>query len=167
MSDAPEGLPTDTPPLAIWIGFIAMVVGQFMAVLDIQIVASALGAIQAGVSASRDEISWVQTSYLIAEVIGIPLSGFLGRALGTRLLFCLSALGFTFSSLLCAFAWDINSLIAFRAAAGLQRRGDDPDGDGDALSRLPAALAADDGRDDGHGDHAGAVAGADAWRHDR
>lgn len=118
MSDAPEGLPTDTPPLAIWIGFIAMVVGQFMAVLDIQIVASALGAIQAGVSASRDEISWVQTSYLIAEVIGIPLSGFLGRALGTRLLFCLSALGFTFSSLLCAFAWDINSLIAFRALQG-------------------------------------------------
>jgi MFS transporter, DHA2 family, multidrug resistance protein len=110
--------PDDSPPLAIWIGFIAMVVGQFMAILDIQIVASALGSIQAGVSASRDEISWVQTSYLIAEVIGIPLSGFLGRALGTRLLFCISAIGFSISSLLCAFAWDINSLIAFRALQG-------------------------------------------------
>ena len=118
MSDALVGPTTETPPLAIWIGFIAMVVGQFMAVLDIQIVASALGSIQAGISASRDEISWVQTSYLIAEVIGIPLSGFLGRALGTRLLFCLSALGFTFASLLCAFAWDINSLIAFRVLQG-------------------------------------------------
>src|ERR1044072_783555 len=97
--------PDDSPPLAVWIGFIAMVVGQFMAILDIQIVASAIGTIQAGASASRDEISWVQTAYLIAEVIGIPLSGFLGRALGTRLLFCLSAIGFSLSSLLCAFAW--------------------------------------------------------------
>jgi len=115
---AAAGPADDSPPLAIWIGFIAMVVGQFMAILDIQIVASAIGAIQAGVSASRDEISWVQTSYLIAEVIGIPLSGFLGRALGTRLLFCLSALCFSFSSLLCAFAWDIQSLIVFRALQG-------------------------------------------------
>ena len=106
MSDAAlaAAKPDDSPPLYIWIGFIAMVVGQFMAILDIQIVASALGSIQAGVSASRDEISWVQTSYLIAEVIGIPLSGFLGRALGTRLLFCISALAFSFTSLLCAFA---------------------------------------------------------------
>ncbi|MBL8538152.1 MAG: DHA2 family efflux MFS transporter permease subunit [Hyphomonadaceae bacterium] len=106
------------PPLIIWIGFAAMVFGNFMAILDIQIVASAIGSIQAGVSASRDEISWVQTAYLIAEVIGIPLSGFLGRALGTRLLFCLSALSFSLSSLLCAFSWDIGSLIVFRALQG-------------------------------------------------
>ncbi len=119
MSDAaPAAIPDDSPPLHIWIGFIAMVIGQFMAILDIQIVASAIGSIQAGVSASRDEISWVQTAYLIAEVIGIPLSGFLGRALGTRLLFCLSAIGFSISSLLCAFAWDIGSLIVFRAMQG-------------------------------------------------
>ncbi len=110
--------PDDSPPLHIWIGFIAMVVGQFMAILDIQIVASAIGSIQAGVSASRDEISWVQTAYLIAEVIGIPLSGFLGRALGTRLLFCISAVGFSVASLLCAFSWDITSLIVFRALQG-------------------------------------------------
>lgn len=106
------------PPLALWIGFSAMVVGNFMAILDIQIVASAIGSIQAGVSASRDEISWVQTAYLIAEVIGIPLSGFLGRALGTRLLFTLSALAFSLSSLLCAMSWDIGSLIVFRALQG-------------------------------------------------
>jgi len=115
---AAAATPDDSPPLTIWIGFIAMVVGQFMAILDIQIVASAIGSIQAGVSASRDEISWVQTAYLIAEVIGIPLSGFLGRALGTRLLFCISALAFSFSSLLCAFSWDISSLIVFRALQG-------------------------------------------------
>jgi DHA2 family multidrug resistance protein len=108
----------DTPPLHIWIGFLAMVLGQFLAVLDIQIVASAIGSIQAGISASRDEISWVQTSYLIAEVIAIPLTGFLTGALGTRLLFTISALAFSFASLLCAFAWDINSLIIFRALQG-------------------------------------------------
>lgn len=118
MSAEAAARPDDAPPLAIWIGFIAMIIGQFMAVLDIQIVASAIGSIQAGVSASRDEISWVQTAYLIAEVIGIPLSGFLGRALGTRLLFCLSAFAFSITSMLCAFSWDITSLIVFRALQG-------------------------------------------------
>ena len=63
------------------IGFLAMVFGMFMAILDIQIVSASLAEIQAGLSASSDEISWVQTSYLIAEVIMIPLSGFLGRLL--------------------------------------------------------------------------------------
>ena len=106
------------PSAAVWIGFIGMAIGNFMAVLDIQIVASSMNSIQAGISASRDEISWVQTAYLIAEVIGIPLSGFLGRAFGTRVLFCLSSLGFAVSSLLCAMAWDLPSLIVFRAMQG-------------------------------------------------
>lgn len=100
------------------IGFIAMMVGNFMALLDIQIVASAIGSIQAGISASRDEISWVQTAYLIAEVVGIPLSGFLARTLGTRRLFVISSALFTLSSLLCSFAWDISSLVVFRALQG-------------------------------------------------
>ena len=47
----------------------------------------------------RSEVSWVQTAYLIAEVIAIPLSGFLSRALGTRLLFAISAAGFTIARL--------------------------------------------------------------------
>ena len=64
--------------------FLAMCFGMFMAFLDIQIVSASLAEIQAGLSASADEIPWVQTSYLIAEVIAIPLSGFLSRALGTR-----------------------------------------------------------------------------------
>jgi DHA2 family multidrug resistance protein len=118
MSAPAETRDDASPPLAVWIGFSAMVFGNFMAILDIQIVASAISEIQAGVSASRDEISWVQTAYLIAEVIAIPLCGFLGRALGTRLLFCASALLFSLSSLLCAFAWDIGSLILFRALQG-------------------------------------------------
>ena len=66
------------------IGFLAMVVGMFMAILDIQIVSASLAEIQAGLSASSDEVAWVQTAYLIAEVIMIPLSGYLSRALSTR-----------------------------------------------------------------------------------
>jgi len=75
------------------VAFVAMSFGMFMAVLDIQIVSASLAEIQAGLAASRDEISWVQTSYLIAEVIAIPLSGFLSRALGTRVMFAASAAG--------------------------------------------------------------------------
>src|ERR1700756_5170684 len=80
------------------IAFVAMCFGMFMAFLDIQIVSSSLNDIQAGLSASADEIPWVQTAYLIAEVIAIPLSGFLSRALGTRTLFAGSCAGFTFPS---------------------------------------------------------------------
>jgi len=81
------------------IAFIIMVFGMFMSILDIQIVSASLSEIQAGLSASSSEVSWVQTAYLIPEVIAIPLSGFLSRAFGTRLLFAISAAGFTLSSL--------------------------------------------------------------------
>src|ERR1700727_2229230 len=63
------------------LAFLAMCFGMFMAFLDIQIVSASLAEIQAGLAASSDEISWVQTSYLIAEVVAIPLSGFLWRAI--------------------------------------------------------------------------------------
>ncbi|MDP3738764.1 MAG: DHA2 family efflux MFS transporter permease subunit [Hyphomonadaceae bacterium] len=104
--------------LLLNIGFFSMVIGMFMAILDIQIVASSISQIQAGVSASADEIAWIQTSYLIAEVIGIPLSGLLNRALSMRRLFVFSAVGFTAASALCALAWDLNSLIVFRCIQG-------------------------------------------------
>src|SRR5215510_2657057 len=86
------------------IAFFVMVFGMFMAILDIQIVSASLAEIQAGISASADEISWVQTSYLIAEVVMIPLSGMLSRILSTRWMFSISAAGFTVMSLLCATA---------------------------------------------------------------
>ncbi|MGR9014018.1 MAG: DHA2 family efflux MFS transporter permease subunit [Gammaproteobacteria bacterium] len=95
-----------------------MAVGVFMAVLDIQIVASSIQQIQAGLSATKDEIAWVQTSYLIAEVIVIPLSGWLGRVFSTRYLYVISAGGFTLASLLCAFAWNLPSMIVFRCLQG-------------------------------------------------
>src|ERR1700743_3561485 len=100
------------------VAFLIMVFGMFMSILDIQIVSASLSDIQAGVSASSSEISWVQTAYLIAEVIAIPLSGFLSRALGTRLLFVISASGFTASSFLCGFASSIEQMILWRAIQG-------------------------------------------------
>ncbi|MFZ0169797.1 MAG: DHA2 family efflux MFS transporter permease subunit, partial [Candidatus Dormiibacterota bacterium] len=100
------------------IAFLIMVFGMFMAILDIQVVSASLTDIQAGLSASATEVSWVQTSYLIAEVIAIPLSGFLSRALGTRLLFAISAAGFTVASLLCGFTSSIEQMILWRAIQG-------------------------------------------------
>lgn len=114
---------TQSPPSAIsartLVAYLAMVVGLFMAVLDIQIVASSLAEIRAGLFAAQDEISWVQTSYLIAEVVVIPLTGWLQRLLSTRLLFVLAAGGFTIMSLACAGAWSIESMMVFRALQGL------------------------------------------------
>ncbi len=98
--------------------FLAMVFGMFMAILDIQVVSASLAEIQAGLGASSDEISWVQTAYLVAEVIMIPLSGILARILSTRVLFAGSALGFTIASFMCSTATDINQMILYRAIQG-------------------------------------------------
>ena len=100
------------------IAFVAMVFGMFMAILDIQIVSASLAEIQAGLSASADEIAWVQTSYLIAEVIMIPLSGLLARVISTRYLFAIAAGGFTIMSVMCATATSIEEMIVWRALQG-------------------------------------------------
>jgi DHA2 family multidrug resistance protein len=101
-----------------WFGVLAMVVGLFMAIMDVQIVTSSLTQIQGGLSASADEISWVQTAYLIADVVMVPLSGTLSRLLSTRVLFVTAALGFTGASALCATATSLSQMIVFRAMQG-------------------------------------------------
>jgi DHA2 family multidrug resistance protein len=105
------------PPRRLF-AFLAMCFGMFMAFLDIQIVSASLSEIQAGLSASADEIPWVQTAYLIAEVVAIPLSGFLSRAIGTRILFTISAGGFTIASVMCGTSTSIDSMIVWRAVQG-------------------------------------------------
>jgi len=112
--------PPASPPVSRtqFAGFMVMVLGMFMAILDIQIVSASISDIQAGLAASPDEASWIQTSYLIAEIVMIPLSGFLSRLLSTRVLFCLSATGFTIFSLACATASSLPLMILFRAAQG-------------------------------------------------
>jgi MFS transporter, DHA2 family, multidrug resistance protein len=100
------------------LAFASMSIGFFIALLDIQIVSASLADIGGGLSAGADEIAWVQTSYLIAEIVVIPLSGWLTRVFSTRWLFCASAAGFTVTSLLCGWAWNIESMILFRALQG-------------------------------------------------
>lgn len=109
---------TEMPSMKQRIGFVAVMLGMFMAILDIQIVASSLNEIQAGVLATPDEISWVQTAYLIAEIIMIPLSGMLTRWLSTHLTFVISCLAFTVASIGCALAQTIDQLIVMRAIQG-------------------------------------------------
>ncbi|MGH7098389.1 MAG: DHA2 family efflux MFS transporter permease subunit, partial [Stellaceae bacterium] len=106
------------PRLRDWIGVIAMVFGLFMAIMDVQIVTSSLTQIQGGLSASTDEIAWIQTAYLIADVVMLPFSGTLYRVLSTRVTFVIAALGFTGASALCATATNLDQMILYRAMQG-------------------------------------------------
>jgi len=109
---------TDGPTLRDWIGVLAMGTGLFLAIMDVQIVTSSLTQIQGGLSASTDEIAWVQTAYLIADVVMVPMCGFMSRLLSTRILFVVAAIGFTGSSVLCATATSLGQMIVFRAMQG-------------------------------------------------
>lgn len=106
-------------PLRTWIAFIAMCGGTFMAVLDTQIVASSLPDIAASLGATAPEAAWIQTAYMIAEVIMIPLAGWLSSALSLRRLYSLACAVFTLTSLFCALAWSLESMIVIRILQGL------------------------------------------------
>jgi MFS transporter, DHA2 family, multidrug resistance protein len=95
-----------------------MCLGLFMAILDIQIVAAALPRIAKSLHTPLDELSWIQTSYLITEVIAIALSGRLARALSTRWLFAGASLGFVLTSLGCGLSHDYVTLIVWRTLQG-------------------------------------------------
>jgi len=104
--------------IATWAGFGLMCLGMFMAILDIQIVATALPTIQAGLRIAPDQMSWIQTAYLIAEVIAIPLTGLLTRVFSMRWLFVLAVSCFTCASLGCALSGDFSTLIGWRILQG-------------------------------------------------
>src|SRR5207302_9301024 len=113
------GAAASEPTLRDWIGVLAMGTGLFMAIMDVQIVTSSLTQIQRVLSASTDESAWVQTAYLIADVVMVPMSGMLSRILSTRVLFVVAALGFTGASVLCATAASLGQMILYRAMQGL------------------------------------------------
>lgn len=106
-------------PVKIWVGFGAMCVGMFMAILDVQIVVTSLPNIQAALNIPPDQMSWIQTAYLIAEVIAIPLTGVLIRTLGMRRLFVTAISIFTLASLGCAASQSFGHLVALRVVQGL------------------------------------------------
>ncbi len=104
--------------MATWAGFAVMGFAMFIAVLDVQIVATSLTTIEEALDLFPDQISWIQTAYLIAEVIAIPLTGFLIRALSMRGLFVIAITLFTFASAGCAGSESFASLIAWRVLQG-------------------------------------------------
>ena len=91
---------------------------MFMAILDIQVVVTSLAVIENALGIGADRMSWVQTTYLIAEVISIPLTGLLIRIFTIRLLFAGAILVFTLASIGCAASFDFYSLIIFRVLQG-------------------------------------------------
>ena len=110
--------PLDTPRPATWAAFLLMCLGMFMAILDIQVVATSLPTIQQALGISRDAMSWVQTAYLIAEVIAIPLTGLFTRMLTLRWLFVVAVSVFTIASIGCAFSDGFAVLLVFRIVQG-------------------------------------------------
>jgi DHA2 family multidrug resistance protein len=113
-------LPTDRPlaTAAAWAGFAAMCLGMFMAILDIQVVVTSLAVIQEALSIGADRMSWIQTAYLIAEIIAIPLTGLFIRTLGLKRTFIIALAVFTLASIACAISFDFASLIAARVIQG-------------------------------------------------
>jgi DHA2 family multidrug resistance protein len=101
------------------VAFALLCLGCFIAYLDIQFVSASIQEIGGGLSASQDELGSIQSSYLIAEIVVIPLSAWLSQVMSTRWLVAASAAGFTIASVLCSTAWDIRSMIVFRAFQGL------------------------------------------------
>ena len=106
------------PAAATWFGFILMCLGMFMAILDIQVVATSLPAIQDALAISPDAMSWIQTAYLIAEIIAIPLTGWLTRVMTLRWLFVAAITLFTLASIGCAFSSSFAMLVGFRVLQG-------------------------------------------------
>jgi DHA2 family multidrug resistance protein len=101
-----------------WIVAIAVMFGTFMEVLDTTVVNVSLPHIAATMSATIDEATWVLTSYLVANAIILPMTGWLAATFGRKRLLMMSVTGFTLSSFLCGIAPNLGSLIAFRILQG-------------------------------------------------
>ncbi len=102
-----------------WIAIFSAILGAFMAILDIQIINSSLKDIQGALSATVEEGSWISTSYLVAEMIAIPLAGWLTMVMSPRRFAVFVSIMFLIASLLCSMAWSLNSMIFFRVLQGL------------------------------------------------
>jgi MFS transporter, DHA2 family, multidrug resistance protein len=105
-------------PAKIWLAVIGATLGAFMAVLNIQIVNASLADIQGGIGAGIDDGGWISTSYLIAEIVVIPLSGWLAQVFSVRIYLLTNAFLFLVFSAACAVAQDLPQMIALRAVQG-------------------------------------------------
>ena len=110
--------PRTKASLRDWVAFLGGSLGAFMAVLDIQITNSSLANIQGTLGASLDEGSWISTGYLIAEIIVIPLTAWLGAVFGLRRYLLANAALFLVFSVLCGLATSLPEMILFRIGQG-------------------------------------------------
>ncbi|MFN3860050.1 MAG: DHA2 family efflux MFS transporter permease subunit [Roseateles sp.] len=110
--------PGSRVPLRTWVAVLASLLGAFMAVLDIAITNASLKDILGALSATQQEGSWISSAYLVAEIVVIPLAGFLAAVFSTRLYLVANVLLFLLFSTLCGMAWSLESMIVFRAAQG-------------------------------------------------
>src|SRR5262249_537140 len=106
-------------PANPWLIAILVAFATFMEVLDTTIANVVLPYIAGGLGVSDDEASWVVAAYLVANAVGLTASSFLGRRLGRKNFFLLCLALFTASSVLCAYAWNLQALLAFRVLQGL------------------------------------------------
>ena len=111
--------PSDRVSFKSWVAVLGAILGAFMAVLDIQITNASLKDIQAALGATLEEGSWISTSYLVAEIVVIPMTGWLSQVFSLRWYLVVNAGLFTFFSVCCAWAWNLPSMIVFRALQGL------------------------------------------------
>ena len=103
---------------AVWVAVIAAMIGSFMAILNIQITNASLLNIEGGIGTGVDNGSWISTSYLIGEIVVIPLTDFLSRVFSFRRYMLASATLFAIFSVACAFTHDLPSMIAMRGVQG-------------------------------------------------
>jgi DHA2 family multidrug resistance protein len=101
-----------------WLAVFGATLGAFMAVLNIQIVNASLADIQGAIGAGIDDGGWISTSYLIAEIVVIPLSGWLAQVFSIRVYLLTNAALFLIFSAACAFAQDLPQMIVLRAFQG-------------------------------------------------
>lgn len=110
--------PAAAIPFKTWIAVSGSTLGAFMAILNIQIVNASLADIQGAIGAGADDGGWISTSYLIAEIVVIPLSAWLAQVFSLRTYLLTNAILFLIFSAACALAHDLNQMIALRALQG-------------------------------------------------
>src|SRR5215831_17180358 len=98
---------------------IVVMAGALMALIDISIVNVALSDIRAAFGVSLSQVGWVSTGYMMANIVVIPMTGWLQRRFGYRRYFTVSILIFTAASALCGLAWNLPTLVLFRVLQGL------------------------------------------------
>jgi DHA2 family multidrug resistance protein len=109
----------DERPTGKWLVTLSVMIPTLLEILDTSIANVALGHIQGSLSAGQDEVTWVLTSYLVANAVVIPMSGWLSRVMGRKNYLMASVTVFTVASMLCGLARSLEALVFFRIVQGL------------------------------------------------